>query len=70
MEMTPEEYGKLVDKLAPKSPIWKNTALAFLVGGAICVLGQVLMTVPSPQRPVIWVGPAAMAFSPCIFRGL
>lgn len=45
MEMTPEEYGKLVDKLAPKSPIGKNTALAFLVGGAICVLGQVLMNV-------------------------
>ena len=42
MEMTPEEYEKLVEKLAPKSPLWKNTARAFCVGGAICVLGQAL----------------------------
>ena len=25
-----------------KSPIWKNTALAFLIGGAICALGQLI----------------------------
>ena len=40
MHMTPEEYQAYVGRLAPKSPIWKNTALAFVVGGLICVLGQ------------------------------
>ena len=42
--MTPKEYDALVRQLSPKSPIWKDTALAFLIGGAICVLGQLLMT--------------------------
>ena len=40
MDMTPEEYQKYVRQKAPRSPTGKNTALAFLVGGAICVLGQ------------------------------
>lgn len=42
MDMTPEEYKAYVSKKADKSPIWKDTALAFLVGGGICALGQVL----------------------------
>ena len=42
MDMTPEEYQKYVRQRAPRSPMGKNTALAFLVGGAICVLGQAI----------------------------
>ena len=40
MDMTPKEYQEYVKQKSPKSPIVKDTALAFLVGGAICVLGQ------------------------------
>ena len=40
--MTPEEYQALVKRMAPRSPILRDTALAFLVGGAICCLGQAL----------------------------
>ena len=40
MDMTPKEYQDYVAKKAKKSPILKDTALAFLIGGAICVLGQ------------------------------
>jgi len=40
MDMTPQEYGAYVKRIAPKSPLLKNTLLAFLVGGAICTLGQ------------------------------
>ena len=40
MEMTEKEYGKLVKDLAPKSPIVKDCIFAFLIGGAICALGQ------------------------------
>ena len=40
--MTPKEYQALVRQLSPPSPIVKNTALAFLVGGAICTVGQLL----------------------------
>ena len=42
MDMTPKEYQEYVKKKAPKSPIVKDTALAFLVGGAICALGQLI----------------------------
>lgn len=42
MKMTPEEYQQYVKKTQPKSPVLKDTAFAFLVGGAICVLGQLI----------------------------
>ena len=41
--MTEKEYGKLVQSLAPKSPLWKDCLFAFVIGGAICALGQFLM---------------------------
>lgn len=43
MDMTPQEYQQYVGQRAPRSPIVKDTALAFLVGGAICALGQLIM---------------------------
>ena len=42
MDMTPQEYQKYVAEKAKKSPILKDTALAFLVGGLICALGQAI----------------------------
>ena len=41
--MTEREYGKLVKSMAPRSPLWKDCLFAFLIGGAICALGQVLI---------------------------
>ena len=43
MDMTPEEYQAYVQKRAKPSPIWKDTALAFVIGGGICVVGQAVM---------------------------
>ena len=37
-----EEYKKYVDKKTPNSPIIKNCFNAFLVGGLICSLGQII----------------------------
>lgn len=42
MNMAPKEYQAYVKQKAPKSPIVKNTLLAFLTGGAICVIGQLI----------------------------
>lgn len=42
MEMSPQEYQQYVKQRSPKSPIFKNTAIAFLAGGAICTLGQLI----------------------------
>ena len=41
--MTEREYGKLVKDMAPRSPIGKDCAIAFVVGGLICTLGQLAM---------------------------
>lgn len=40
MKMTKEEYKQYCAKKAKPSPIGKNCLLAFLIGGAICALGQ------------------------------
>lgn len=41
--MTEKEYGKLIKSLAPRSPLGKDCLKAFLVGGLICCLGQLIM---------------------------
>ena len=41
--MTEREYDKLVKSMMPKSPIGKDCLLAFLVGGGICALGQLIL---------------------------
>ena len=40
--MTEKEYAKLVKKMSPKSPIWKDCFNAFWIGGLICALGQLI----------------------------
>lgn len=44
MEMTPKQYQDYVKRKMPKSPLGKDMVLAFIIGGAICVLGQLVMT--------------------------
>lgn len=38
--MTQRQYEKLVQEMAPKSPIVKDCINAFWIGGLICALGQ------------------------------
>jgi len=41
--MTVKEYQDYVKKMSPNSPTLKNCLKAFLVGGAICALGQLIL---------------------------
>lgn len=43
MDMTPQEYQEYVKRKAPKSPIVKDVVLAFVIGGAICVVAQAVL---------------------------
>ena len=43
MDMSNKDYDKFVQARAEKSPIVKNCLFAFLIGGAICTLGQAVM---------------------------
>ena len=42
LNMTPQEYQTYVKTVVPSSPLLKNMAVAFVVGGGICTLGQLL----------------------------
>ena len=41
-EMTNKQYAEFVKEKSPPSPIWGDLLRAFLIGGAICALGQVI----------------------------
>ncbi len=42
MELSNQEYQELVQQRAEKSPIVKDITLAFLIGGGICVIAQLV----------------------------
>lgn len=43
MNLSKQEYDKLVMKLSPKSPCGKDLFHAFWIGGLICVVGQLIL---------------------------
>ena len=49
MKLDPKNYGKMVDRASPPSPVWRDCVWAFCVGGAICALGEALR-----QMYLIW----------------
>ncbi len=44
MNITPQMYSEMSDKASPKSRAVSNSVTAFCVGGAICVIGELLLT--------------------------
>lgn len=40
--MDKSEYGKLVEKYSPKSPLLSDMLKAFLIGGLVCLIGELL----------------------------
>ena len=43
MNMSKKEYNRYVARLAQKSPLGKDLLRSFLVGGLICVVGQLIL---------------------------
>jgi stage V sporulation protein AC len=43
MKMTKKEYGKYVDRKAPKSNLAANMLKAFISGGIICTIGEAIL---------------------------
>lgn len=41
-DMTNQQYAEYVMRKSPTSPLWGDLLRAFLIGGAICALGQVI----------------------------
>lgn len=42
MKLTPQDYNTMSTQASPKSKLLQDCAWAFVVGGAICLLGEVL----------------------------
>lgn len=45
MNITPELYGDMSKNASPKSNTKVNVPVAFAVGGGICVIGEILLTI-------------------------
>lgn len=43
MNMSKKEYNRYVARLAQKSPLGKDLLRSFLLGGLICVIGQLIL---------------------------
>ena len=43
MQYNQQEYLNYLEKKSPNSPLWRDMLLAYLVGGAICTVGQFIM---------------------------
>ena len=43
MEMNKDAYNAYVKEVTPVNPVWKNIVRAFVTGGIICTVGQVMM---------------------------
>lgn len=43
--MKRESYKKYAESMSPRSPVFKNSLRAFLVGGLICSVGEGLLTI-------------------------
>ncbi len=75
MDYTKQEYLSYVQKKSPNSKIWKNTLIAFLVGGAICTVGQGLGEIYKSffglnEESVKTAVPITMVFLGALFTGL
>lgn len=60
MNMNKEQYKKYASAHAKHSPLLKDCCFAFLIGGTICLLGELLTTlyqslsfIPSSQAPTL-----------------
>ncbi len=72
--MEKKEYIKFSESRAKKSPLLKNAFLAFICGGTICVLGQVLFAVYErlsiPEKTVRMLVPVSLIFISCVLTGI
>ncbi len=45
INMTDDQYKDYVEEKSKKSPIFKDVLLAFISGGVICIIGQIIMNI-------------------------
>ena len=72
--MTNEEYRRYAGKHAPRSHVGRNCLGAFLVGGAICCLGQLLLNLYGglelPEKEAATATSVTLVFLGALLTGL
>ncbi len=75
INLTPEEYKELAGKISPKPTVVKNVIMAFLIGGLICAIGQIInnfymIYMDLPKIPAQTAGTATLIFIGALLTGL
>ena len=74
MSISNKEYSKWVKKASPPSPKFKNFILAYVIGGIICVIGQLFMalyeTLGMEEKVVKMLVPVTLIFIASLLTGL
>ena len=75
MNYTKQEYLDYSNKKSPDSPLWKNLLLAFVIGGAICTVGEAVSefyknVIGLDEENVKTAVPITMIFLGALFTGL
>lgn len=73
MDMSPQEYQAYVKGMQKKSPLLKDMALAFVIGGSICVVGQLIQTgwlMLLPRDDASSATSISLVFLSALFTGL
>ena len=74
MRPSNQEYGKMAEKQSPPSPKIKDFVCAYVIGGLICVIGQLLMewynALGLPEKVVKMAVPSTIVFIAALLTGL
>lgn len=74
MNLDSKSYKKYAKERAKKSPLAKDSLMAFLIGGAICMLGQAIMiiykAVGAPDDMAKSLVPVTLIFLAALFTGI
>lgn len=72
--VTKKEYSEMSKKASPNSKSWVNVPVAFLIGGAICTLGEIIINILTKydfkkESAGAWVS-IILVFLSALFTGL
>ena len=74
MEVTGQEYRQMNKKVSPKSPVLLNCVKAFLIGGLICAIAEVIVELVSGTgmelKDARLVGSLSLIFLSVVLTGL
>lgn len=74
MNISNKEYGRLTKKLSPPSAKVKDFLWAYIVGGLICVIGQLLMELygyfGATEKQIKMLVPVTLIFIAALLTGL